>query len=65
MEVSSTLCTANDCPDDLWEPYADEEYDSGSSEQDNFPMDDDSLLWHTDDTSEDSEDLGIMVNLSE
>ena len=65
MEVSSTLGTANDCPDDLWESYADEKYDSGSSEQDNFPMDDDSLLWHTDDTAEDSEDIGIMVDLSE
>jgi len=34
MEVSSTACTANDCSDDFWEPYDDEEYDSSSSEQD-------------------------------
>jgi len=25
MEVSFTPCTANDCPDDFWEPYDDEE----------------------------------------
>ena len=57
MEVSSTPCTANDCPDDVWEPYDDEEYDSSSSEQDYFPTDDDSLLWHTNESAEDSEDF--------
>jgi len=62
MEVSSTPCTANDCPDDFWEAYDDEEYDSSSSEQDYFPTDDDSLLWHTDETAEDSEDFGMIVD---
>jgi len=65
MEVSSTPCTANDCPDDFWEPYDDEEYDSSSSAQDYFPTDDDSLLWHTDESSEDSEDFGMIVDFSE
>jgi len=65
MEVSSTPCTANDCPDDFWEPYDDEEYDSSSSEQDYFPTDDDSLLWHTDESAEDSEDFGMIVDFSE
>jgi len=65
MEVSSTPCTTNDCPDDLWEPYADEEYDSTSSELDDFPTDDDSLLCHTDGSTEDSEDFGMIVDMSE
>jgi hypothetical protein len=65
MEVSSTPCTANDCPDDFWEPYDDEEYDSSSSEQDYFPTDDDSLLWHTDESADDSEDFGMIVDFSE
>jgi len=65
MEVSSTHCTANDCPDDFWQPYNDEEYDSSSSEQDYFPTDDDSLLWHTDKSAEDSEDFGMIVDFSE
>ena len=65
MEVSSTLCTANDCPDGFWEPYDDEEYDSSCSEQDYFPTDDDSLLWHTDESAEDSEDFGMIVDFSE
>jgi len=65
MEVSSTRCTANDCPDDFWEPYDDEEYDSSSSEQDYFPTDDDSLLWQTDESAEDSEDFGMIVDFSE
>jgi len=65
MEVSSTPSTANDCPDDLWEPYNDEEYASSSSEQDYCPTDDDSLLWHTDASAEDSEDFGMIVDFSE
>jgi len=65
MEVASTPCTANDCPDDFCEPYYDEEYDSNSSEQDYFPTDDDSLLWHTGESAEDSEDFGIIVDLVE
>jgi len=65
MEVSSTPCTANDCADDFWEPYAHEEYDSSSSEQDYFPTDDNSLLWHTDESSEASEDFGMIVDFSE
>jgi len=32
MEGSSTPCTATAIPDDFWEPYDDEEYDSSSSE---------------------------------
>jgi len=32
MEVSSTPCTANNRPDDFWEPYDNEEYDSSISE---------------------------------
>jgi len=65
MEVSSTPCTANDCADDFWEPYDDEEYNFRSSEQDDFPPDDDSLLWDTDESAEDSEDFGIIVDFSE
>jgi len=65
MEVSSTPCTATNCPDDFWEPYDDEEYDSSSSEQDYFPTDDDSLLWHTDESAEESEDFGMIVDFSE
>jgi len=65
MEVSFTPCTANDCPDDFWEPYDDEEYDSSSSEEDYFPTDDDSLLWQTDESAEDSEDFGMIVDFSE
>jgi len=65
IEVSSTPCTTKDCPDDFWEPYDDEEYDSSSSEQDYFPTDDDSLLWHTDESAEDSEDFGMIVDFSE
>jgi len=63
--VTNSTCTANDCPDDFWEPYNDEEYDSSSSEQDYFPTDDDSLLWQTDDSAEDSEDFGMIVDFSE
>jgi len=65
MEVSSTPCTANNCPDDFWEPYDDEEYDSSSSEEDYFPTDDDSLLWHTDESADDSEDFGMIFDFSE
>jgi len=65
IEVSSTPCTANDWPDDFWERYNDEEYDSSSSEQDDFPTDDDSLLWHTNKSAEDSEDFGMIVDFSE
>ena len=65
MEVCSTPCTANDCPDDFWQPYDDEEYNSSSSEQDYFHTDDDRLLSHTDESSEDSEDFGMIVDISE
>jgi len=65
MEVSATLCTANDCADDFWETYNDEEYDCSSSEPDNFPTDNDSLLWHTDECTEHSEDFGMIVDSSE
>ena len=65
MEVFSTPCTASQSPDDFWEPYDDEEYDSSSSEQDYFSTDDDSLLWHTDDSAEDYKDLGIIIDISE
>ena len=65
MEVSSTPCTPNDCPDDFWEPYVNEEYDSSSSEQDYFPTDDDSLLWHMDESTVDSKDFGMIVDFSE
>jgi len=65
MEVSSTPCTANYCPDNLWKPYDNEKYDSSSSEQDYFPTDDDSLLWHTEESAEDSEDFGMIVDFSE
>jgi len=56
MEVSSTPCTATDIPDDFWEPYDDEEYDTSSSEQDYFPTSDDKLLWHRDMDEIDYED---------
>jgi len=62
MEVSFTPCTANDCPDDFCVPYDDEEYDSSSSEQHYFSTEDDSLQWHTDESAEDSEDFGIIVD---
>jgi len=65
MEVSSTPCTTNDYPDDFWEPYDDQEYDSSSSEQYYFPTDDDSLLWHTYESTEDREDFGMIVDFSE
>jgi len=64
MEVSSTPCTANDCPEDFWEPYDHEEYYSSNSEQDYFPPDDDSLLWYTNETAEASDDFGMIVNFS-
>jgi len=56
MEVFSIPCTANDIPDDFWEPYDDEEYDSSSSEQDYFPTSDDELLWQRDMDEIDYED---------
>ena len=65
MEVSSTPCTANDCPRDFWEPYDNEEYDSSRSENANFPTDDDRLAWHTDKSAENSQDLGMIVDFSE
>ena len=64
-EVPSTPCTVNDCPDDFWELYDDEEYNSSSSEQDLFPTDDDSLLWHTDESAEGSENFEMIVDFSE
>jgi len=65
MEVSSTPCTANDGPDNLWKPYDHKEYHSSSSEQDYFPTDDNSLLWHTHESAEDSEDYGMIVDFWE
>jgi len=65
MEVSSTRCTGKDYPDDFWEPYDYEEHDSSSSEHDYCPIDDNSLLWHTNQSAEDSEDFGIIVDFSE
>jgi len=65
MEVSSTPCTATDCLDDFWEPCDDEEYDSSSSEQDYFPIDDNSLLLHTNESAEDSGDFGMIIDFSE
>jgi len=65
IEVSSTLGTANDCPDNIWEYYDHEEYNSSCSEEDYFPTDDDSLLSQTDESSEDSEDFGIIVDFTE
>jgi len=56
MEVSSIPCTATAIPDDLGEPYNDEEYDSSSSEQEYFPTSDDELLWHRDMDKIDYED---------
>ena len=44
MEVSTTPCEASAVPDDVWEPYDDEEYDSSSSEVDYFPIYNDDLL---------------------
>jgi len=65
MEVSSTPCTPNDCTYDFCEPYVDKVYDSSSSEQDYFPTNDDSLLWHTDENTVDSKDFGMIVDFSE
>ena len=37
-EVSTPPCEASAAPDDFWEPYDNEEYDSSSSEVDYFPV---------------------------
>jgi len=50
MEVSTTPCEASAAPNDFWEPYDDEEYDSSSSEVDYFPIYNDGLLWHREDS---------------
>ena len=55
MEVSTTPCEASAAPDDFWEPYDDEEYDSSSSEVDYFPIYNDGLLWHQEDDEESKE----------
>jgi len=65
MQVSSTPYRPNNCPDDFWEPYDDEEYDSCSSLQDYFPTDDHSLPGHTDESPEDSQNLALIVDFSE
>jgi len=65
MEVSSTPCTTNHCPRDFWKPYDNEEYDSSRSENDHFPTDDDRLVWHTDKSAENTQDLGMIVDFSE
>ena len=55
MEVSTTPCEASAAPDDFWEPYDDEEYDSSNSEVDYFPTYNDGLLWHQEDDEESEE----------
>jgi len=65
IAVSSTPSTANHCPDNFWESYDDEEYDYSSSGQEYFSTDDDSLLCHTDESGEDSEDFGMFDDFSE
>ena len=55
MEVSTTPGEASAAPDDFWEPYDDEEYDSSSSEVDYFPIYNDGLLWHQDEYEEGEE----------
>ena len=55
MEVSTTLSKASAATHDFWEPYDDEEYDSSSSQVDNFPIYNDSLLWHQEDDDESKE----------
>jgi len=65
VDLSSTPCTAHQCPEDFWEPYDEKAYDSSSSEQDYFPTDDDSLQMHTDRSAENSKNFGIIVDLSE
>jgi len=65
MEVSYTPRTANNCPDDFSKPFNDEQYDSCSSEHHYFPTDDASLLWQTDESAENSEDFGIILDFSE
>ena len=49
MAVSTTPCEVSTAPDDIWEPYDDEEYDSSSSEVDYFSIYNDGLLWHQED----------------
>jgi len=56
MEVSSTPWTTTAIPDDFWEPYDNEEYNSSRSEQDYFPTRDDEFLWHRDIDEIDYED---------
>src|SRR5438270_1558973 len=46
MEVSTMRCATPTTPDDFWEPYDDEEYDSSSSELEYFPIYQEDLLWH-------------------
>ena len=55
MEVSTTPCEASAAPDDFWEPYDNEEYDSSSSEVDYFRIYNDDLLWHQEDGEESDE----------
>ena len=55
IEVSTTPCEARAAPNDLWEPYDDEEYDSSSSEVVYFPIYNDDLLWHQADSEESDE----------
>ena len=55
MQVSTTRCEASAAPDDSWEPYDDEEYDSSSSEVDYFPIYNDGLVWHQEDGEESDE----------
>ena len=50
MEVSTRPGEASAAPDDFWELYDDEEYDSSSSEVDYFPIYNDELLWHQEDS---------------
>jgi len=56
MEVASAPCTATAIPDDFWELYDDEEYDSCSSEHDYFATSDNELLWYRDMDEIDYED---------
>ena len=55
IEVSTTPADASVAPNNYWEPYDNEEYDSSSSEVDYFPICDDGLLWHRDEDEEDEE----------
>ena len=50
MKVSTTPCVASAAPHNFCQLYEDEEYNSSSIEVDYFPIYNDGLLWHREDS---------------